>query len=197
MKGHGALANLPMSSPDAEAQLWELGLTSESIQITPTFNHKDINTDDFGPNVPAELLWNLADVRIRLTLIHYDRDILNNVIIEGMGGGAKFDANGLFVDGTFAAGGTPMGNGKPLFTSGCHYVSFNFLSTTSGQQPWRFPTCVLAQQPIEIPIGTKATLAVLNVRAIPYSPPVTVSGISYGVQSSGIVLWDHELDRAA
>lgn len=193
VKGHGALADLPMSSPDAAAHLWELGLTTESVTITPTWQHKDINTDDFGPNIPAELLWQLADVRIRMTLIHYDRDILRDCMIESMGGGSLVDANGLFVDGTLAGAGQPMGNGLALFASGNHYISLN-LTATSGGQPWRFPTSVLTAQPLEIPIGTKASLAVLNWRAIPYRPLPSQNDLNLDIVSSGAVLWDHTLD---
>ena len=55
----------------------QLGLSLDQIKITPRFHHRDVHTDDFGPDIPPEVLWNLADIRINMTLVHYDYDVLD------------------------------------------------------------------------------------------------------------------------
>lgn len=169
----------------AIANLAELGLTTGPVVITPTFMHYDKRVDDFGPDVPADVLWNLADVRIRATLIHYDADVLDTCIKESMGGGLP----GFFNEaGLCGPAGTPLGKGKALFASGNNLISVNLLSPQLNN-PWRFPACYLTGPPIELPLGTQASAVLINWRAIPYKP--LVSG---GISSSGAPLWYRNLD---
>jgi len=87
-----------------------------------------------------------------------------------------------------------MGNGRPLLTSGNHYLSLN-LSAVKPATPWRFPACYLADRPIEYPLGTEKSVAVLNWRAIPYGPQFNPNdGSLREIVSSGTVLWDHTAD---
>ncbi len=189
VKGNGAFAT--PSSPTV-AVLHELGLSKDQIEIIPKWKHEDIFIDDFGPNVPAEVMWMLAEVTIRMKLIHYDRTVLKACIIESMGGGTE---------GVMQPAGLPMGGGVAVLQPGNHYISLGILSPRLND-PWRFRATYLDSQPLEIPVGTEASVVYCSWRAIPY----TLAGDGYFVTgsqndpapgeliSSGTVLWDHEKD---
>lgn len=176
-------------------KLRELGLAAEEVRVIPKFYHSDIRVDDFGPNVPPEVLWMLAEVRISMTLINYDPNVLDVCISESMGG-----VSPLRDAGTLAPAGTLMGGGGLIFGSGYHFISLNLLSPQLGN-PWRFRASYLADLPVQIPLGTKTTLADCQWRAIPYQPlitkgtalttsgAVTVTTINE-IISSGAILWD-------
>lgn len=173
----------------------ELGLTTDQIRVIPRFIHKDIRVDDFGPEIPAEVMQYLADVIIKTNLIHYDPIILDTCLAE-----SQTWATGTFA-GTLAPAGSVLGNNLPLFSSGCHYISLNLSSPVLGL-PWRFPTSYLTGPPVEIPMGTDATIVKCNWRAIPYttSLPSVISpgtGVIFdgSANSSGRVLWDHKVDN--
>ena len=214
VKGGAQWSGIGLGSPT------ELGLSSDQITIRPNFKHKDINITDFGPEIPVEVLWNLADVTITMNLVHYDRAILERCMIESMGGG-RFVIPTLpigalaYFAGTMAPAGTALGNGKELFASGCHFISLNLLCAQS-QFNWRFPSSYMCKTPVEIPLGTQASVVKVEWRAIPYSPLRYQSGILInGVlttqpfavpasevifrvpteqRSSGIILFDHFTD---
>lgn len=159
------------------ASLQELGLCDGEIRITPNFYHKDINCDDFGPNVPAEVMFNLADVTISMTLVHFDDAILDACINNSMAGSS---------DGTLAGAGTLMGNNKATLGNGNFFISLNLVSTQLGTI--RFPTSYLAVQPEKLPIGTKRSLVELNWRAIPYKN-LGSSATPTEPISKGAILW--------
>ena len=179
--------------------LCELGLTSDAIRISPAITQKGIHTDDYGPDVPAELMWLLGEVRVRMTLVHYDADVLDVAWTESMGGPFYLSDQGA---GTFTTAGDSnvltagwmqpagmlYGNGLARLASGNHYMGLNV--TSASGIPYRFPTAVLAEQPFELPLGAEKSLTVLNWRAIPYNPPNAAGD----VYSSGAVLWDRTLD---
>lgn len=168
----------------------QLGLTIGPITIIPRFSHFDVNVDDFGPDIPVEVLYNLADCRIKFTLVHYDRAVLEACLAQSMGGAAT--------DGTMVTAGTPMGGGVAFGTAGNNYISMNLQPGSSVfGQPWNFPSCYLAETPVEIPLGTEKSLVVCNFRAIPYIP-YTSSQNSQGnttseLLSAGAILWSHTL----
>lgn len=163
----------------------ELGLASEQVIIRPRFVHADVHVDDFGPDIPPEVLCMLAEVQLSMTLIHYDKDALQVCIEESLG---QFSSPAT-VDGVIGPAGSPLGNGRPRLASGCHYISVNLTSPVLNY-PWRFRTCYLADRPVEIPLGTHTSLVNLNWRCIPYRP--SSSGVE--ISSSGAVLWDHSRD---
>src|SRR5882724_5141810 len=99
----------------------ELGLTSDAIRISPRFYREDIRADSFGPNAPAEVMWNLADVQISMNLIHYDPDWLGNCMQDAAAGGNFIDNVGGEL-GELAAASALMGNGFPLLASGNHFI---------------------------------------------------------------------------
>jgi hypothetical protein len=173
-------------SGSAIAVLSELGLTSEAITVEPRFRYRDVNVADFGPDVPAEVQWMLADAVVRMTLVHHDWNVLDVCMIESMGGGSVvFDDGGVNLPdpdrpgdllfrrtqlaGSLAPAGTLMGNGLPMFASGNHYVSLNLTSPVN-RKPWRFRSCYLAERPVVYPVGARCSEVQLTWRAIPYVP---------------------------
>lgn len=219
----------PLYDAQGNFQSVELGLASEGITITPSFYHQDIYSDGFGNRVPAEVVSKAADARIRMTLVHMDQTVLNIALSESTGGGgASVGGTTPFTnDGRQAPSLRPLGNGRVVtissgavvLASGCHYMAMEILSRpvtvisgaiVSGgtvgyrtEQPWRFPTCYLAQPPMTTKIGTGHTVTQLEWRAIPYSniPETTSTGTDYSeiywdVQVSGAVVWDHSVLRS-
>jgi len=163
--------------------LQELGLAVGPVRITFEFRHHDIIVDDFGPDIPAEVLWMLATANISTDLIHYDNDVLEDCIKQSMAG-ANF--------GVFESCGTPLGGFKPIFDRDNHYISLNLLSPVLNK-PWRFRTTYLTGPPLEIPIGTKVTIVRLMWRAVPYSTQIFDSPTKEP-RSKGTILWDRTLD---
>ena len=180
----------------------ELGLAQEDVIVTPNFRHRDVIIDDFGPNIPPEILWQLADVRIRMTLIHFDEHILDICTSESMAGGV----DAVFKEaGTMAPAGHLMGGGGPLLSSGNHFIQVNLAAPQLGI-PWRFFASYLCEQPLRYPLGTRVMAVGCNWRAIPYTPLISgssvVSSASGNVNvfsaleliSSGVRLWDRQFD---
>jgi hypothetical protein len=178
----------------AIGDLSELGLSVDAVRITPRFIHADVKCDDFGPDIPAEVRWQLAEVGIRMVLLHYDEDVLDICLRESMGGG-----NVLGAAGTMSPAGRPLGRGLPLLASGNNYISLN-LTAPILDKPWNFPASYLTGPPVEIPLGVGVTAAVCNWRAIPYKPLVgsgrtfVLSGHTQEIASSGVPLWFRALD---
>lgn len=192
VKGNGALAAIPN-----QAQLHELGLSSEAIRITPKFNHVDFKCDDFA-DTPPDVFYALAECRVDMTLIHYDPSVLERCMVESMGGGGIV-ASGITISGIMSAGVmapsyTPMGGGKDLMTSGNHYIMLNIVPNTIEREPWRFPSSYLADRPLELPLGTERSLVKLSWRAIPYAYIGSLDNKE--ISSSGVVLWDHKQEPA-
>lgn len=145
--------------------LSQLGLAAAEARISPRFYYQDMIVDDFGPHVPAEVHWALADVTITMTLIHFDETILEACWIESMGG----EPNNLFgAFGQLVGAGRPMGGGQNPGQANCHYISLNLTSPVL-KLPWNFPTAYLTGQPLDYLIGAAASLVPLSWRAIPYA----------------------------
>lgn len=178
-----ALVKVKGSSASAIANVSELGLTSDMIHISPRWVHTDMHVNDFGPEIPPDVQFNLAEVTIRMTLIHFDQAILTACIQEAMAGGAE---------GVLVGAGTPMGGYNPRFSANCHYISLNILSPQLGR-PWHFLASYLTSPPLEYPIGTSVSAVPLTWRAIPY-PNGLALPTTLGIQSAGTILWDHNTD---
>lgn len=186
VKGMGALITLDPFQPADKAKRWELGLARGPVTITPSFKHADIKVDDFGPDVPADVMVNLADCIIDMTLVHYDHDVLNACIAESLGGAANF------AEGVMVGAGVLLGGMNPPLTTGCHFISLNLTSPVLGM-PWHFPTTYLHERPLVLPLGTKRTFADVRWRAIPY---FSSTSKTQEVASVNTVLFDHILDAA-
>jgi hypothetical protein len=189
-----------------------LGLSLDQVRVSPRFYHEDRLVDDFGPNAPVEVQWNLAEVNIRMVLIHYDKELLDVCWAESMGGDIpiKNPQGGVFPagflprkvanTGNMNPCGTILGNGLPVLSSGNHFLHLN-LSSPNLEFPWRFNASYLSENPTELPLGTDTTAVVLNWRCIPYVPLFTNVVITGGgarsvieLSSSGAPLWDHTED---
>lgn len=149
----------------------ELGLCSEGVRISPRLRHRDIYVDDFGSACPVEVLWDGAEVEIYTPLVHYDRAVLSLCVQEATASRVTAVNN----EGTIGSVGTPLGNGYPVLSSGNYYIQLSLTSPTL-RVPWTFAACYVNGQPLEIPIGTKNTMAVVHWRSVPYQPLVLYSG---------------------
>ncbi len=165
----------------------ELGLSVGPIKISPRFVHRDIKVDDYGSEIPAEVMNMMSEVYIHMTLVHYDPEILSSCINESTGGS--------IVEGTLTPTGSTMGGGVPLTTSGNHYIDLRLTpGVLSLVNPYRFPSAYLVSQPLEIPLGVETTLVQTTWRAIP-QPNIfrglatPGSTIPFEIISSGTVLW--------
>lgn len=201
---------------DDASKSQELGLALGDIKIVPNFYHKNLKTDDFGSEVAPDVQSNLVNVTINMTLVHLDQAVLSLCMQEAMGvNGVTFGNLIPQMDGTCSPAGTPLGKGLPMFSSGNNLISLNVLSEDENN-PWRFRSCYLAEQPFTYPLGTKNSEVVLTWTGIPYQPlfvpsplsgaigpPVLVvqqfassgAGNFQELSSSGVVIWDHTLDN--
>ncbi len=168
----------------------ELGLTEGQINVVPHFFHKDIYVDDFGPNCPPEVMWQLASVDINMTMIHFDKETLRICVNESMAGSS---------DGTLVGAGNTLGHGLPLFSSGNHLIDLTITSPDE-QEPYHFFATYLLGPPYKYPMGTEVTIVDMTWRAIPYKPFLVLNnssgqpiGPEVGFQeltSEGVVLWN-------
>lgn len=163
--------------------LQTLGVAEGPIVISPRFRHHDHATDKTGGELPADVMWLLGDVRIRMPLIYFDKDILDNCIKEARAGTTIT---------TEVSAGTMLGRGKALGADGNHFVSLNLVNgdATNGR-PWRFRASYLAEQPLEWPAGTKRSVVIATFRAISYFP---LAEGTEGGETTPNPLWDHTLD---
>ncbi len=195
VKGGGALAQ---SSGGEGLILHELGLSIGDIRIIPNFIHRDINCDDFGPDVPPEVMVSLADAMIHMVLIHYDNQVLDWCMSNSLG----FYDDGVndLNAGTMAGAGTILGGGQAIQDSTNLLISLNLSAPgvvtpdnvhTFAPRPWRFPAAYIAANPMEIPLGTTRTAVVIRWRAIPY---VTYNSRSSELKSRAAVLWNRTAD---
>lgn len=187
--------------------LWELGLAEKEVTIEFQTKYAEIKADDFGPDVPANLMSVLSTATIDMTLVHYDRWVLDSCIAESMGGStltATYPQKVLpgTLAGTFLGAGTLMGTRGDPQASGNHWISLN-LTSPNINYPWHFPTTYLEGPPLEIPLGTKRSLVKLRWRALPYAGlSAHYSSVAIGaggnqkeeLKSAGATLFDHTLD---
>lgn len=163
--------------------LTEVGLAAGEIRISPTFRHSDIQVDAWGDGVP-EVQFMLADINISMTLVHFDRTVLDYLMQESMAGSSAYGTVG-----TLTRAGSRMGNGVARFAAGWHFVSLNLLSPV-GAKPWRIYNAYLTGSPIMLPLGTEKSQVSLQFRGIPYTPDPWNGGLG----AQGQILWDHILD---
>src|SRR3990167_3573754 len=135
-----------------------LGLAEGPIVVTPIFKHHDMHTDDFGPDIPADVMWMLAEAHIDMTLIHFDNNVLETCIALAMAGSGT--------EGTLIGAGRLMGSAIPLGIVSNNYIELSISSQVLAR-PWRFPASYLMDQ-MDVPLGTQRTAIKLKWRAIPY-----------------------------
>lgn len=166
----------------AIANVTELGLTDTPIRISPNFRHKPINLNAWG-EAPGEVQFMLASVDVVISLINFDRSVLDVCLMEAMGGAPAI--------GNLTIAGTRLGNGKPMFapgvgTIGNHYVQLSISSPTAGK-PWNFISAYMSSMPMEMPLGTEKSVVTTRWTAIPYDTNYYNAGLS----AYGLALWNH------
>lgn len=163
--------------------LTQLGLSDSSISWAPVFKHMDIAVDAWGGDngPPPEVQCFLQEVNISMTLVHFDRAVLEECMRLSVGGGA--------VEGSLPRAGSRMGNNAARFAAGNNYIGLN-LSGPVSNRPMRFYFAYLTGQPVTYPIGTRRSVVSMNWRAIPYTQDPWNSGAG----ALGTVIYDHVLD---
>lgn len=157
------------------ASLSQLGLAADPVRITPVFRHRDINVDAWGES-PADVQWMLAEVQVTMTLIHFDRSVLDVCLALSMGGGQT-------TVGQVARAGRLLGNNTPLLLPGNKYIVLQITSPVGGV-PWQFNASYLTNPPMEFPLGVEKSMVPLNWRVIPYPGPST--SIPLGSDPGGV-----------
>ncbi len=181
----------------SDPNIWELGLTSEAITITPNFNYKGINIDSYGPNVPADVLSQIADALVEFSLVHWDDEPMKYWEREGLAGGSAGFNDPLFV-GTMNYAGVPLGAGLPLYASGNHYVGLGLANPTK-HTAFRFPATYLNGPPVKFSIGTARSIIECKAQSLPYAPlhqeSHSLNAISdtFSIPIFGNILWDNNL----
>lgn len=160
----------------------ELGLSDTPIRVRPQFKHRPIHVDAWG-DVSPEVQFMLASVELTISLIHFDRSLLDVCLQESMGGAPAI--------GQLTTAGTRLGNNKALYapgngTLGNHYITLGLSSPISGK-PWRFFACYMNTIPMDFPLGTEKSAVATNWTCIPYDRDIYNAGLG----SYGIALWDH------
>jgi hypothetical protein len=147
--------------------LSELGLAVNEVKVTPTYVHKDMIVDDFGPDVPPDVMFMIAFITVTMTLVHYDDDALETCVQLAMGNHVDSDLNPVVEEGELVGMGTPLGKGKPLFAEGNCLIELT-LTSPQLEKPWRFPAAYLVGEVKDEPLGVRAKQVPLRWRCIPY-----------------------------
>lgn len=179
-------------------KLYELGLAEKETRVRLNFKTKDINIDDYGPDVPVEVMYQLTDAHISMTLVHFDNDVLQRCVACAMGGSVisnedLINASVPINQGTLVSMGTLYGNNVPLQSAGNQYIELS-LSSPVLKYPWRFPSTYILNV-AEFPLGTKRMLVHLEWRAIPYQYIPTFGTTIGEVFSSGAILFDRHAEE--
>ena len=160
--------------------LTQLGLAESAIRVSPAYYHDPIIVDAMGPNVPMDEQVFLAEARVTMDLVHYDRTVIDACLALAMAGSTA---------GTMVGAGTRMGGGVARFAAGNCYIGLNISSPVAGK-PWRFLYAKLDGNPAQFPLGTKRSIVQLTWLCIPYM----VDPWNSGAGSAGAVVWDYTSD---
>ncbi len=176
------LVNVRGNVASAIPSLTQLGLSEGDVVVTPNTRHRDINVNAWGPEIPVDLQFFLVDLHVTMTLVHFDRAVLDAVYNESVCGPSAI--------GQMGHAGQRMGNNQPRFAATNHYIGLN-LTSPDGGIPWRFFFAYMTGPPYTFPLGTERALVVCNFRVIPYTQD------PYGVAGTGAQnyqLWDYGSD---
>jgi hypothetical protein len=186
VKGRSDLVNI--------AALTNFGLCDTPIHVRLDFKTLPIKVDAWGDQVAPEIQTMLTQAMVTMTLVHFDRPILDTLVQESQAGAP--------VIGQLARAGARMGNNLPRFapsgtpnpatgvaTTGNHFIGLNIASPVGGKT-WRFFYAMLANSPLEFPLGTERSIVTLNWLCVPY----TQDPWNAGLGAQGTVLWDHSQD---
>ncbi|MDE2098089.1 MAG: hypothetical protein KGL39_12620 [Patescibacteria group bacterium] len=177
--------------------LTQLGLSEGPIRIRPNFRHRAIKVDAWGPGSPAEIQTMLFDVNIQMTLVHFDRSVLDSCLTESLGGGTLLGGDNVW---RLNRAGVRLGNAAASQTTNNHFIGLYITGPTSSpSKPWHFWFSYLTGPPMDFPLGTERSAVGLNWRAIPY-PTTGTAGDPAGAITSNVpggatnqVVWTHSL----
>lgn len=161
----------------------ELGLAQGPIKISLIGHHEDMRIDGFGSKAPADVMFDYAEARIDMNLIHYNPSLLELCYNESMAGNVT--NQGL------TPPGTPLGRGNVLYESGCNYLGLtlwpatqarfeidltfgglivaDYARTLIGSGAWTFFASYITMQPQAIPLTTKVSVVDVSWRGIVYA----------------------------
>lgn len=157
------------------ASLTNVGVAEGPVAISFQGKPDPILTDPTGKGVPIDYQTFGGMASISMTLIHFDKAILERMAILGMGG---------TFPGTMGRAGQVMGNGAARFASTWLYFGMNLTSPVGSG--YNFKACLIDSQ-YTFPIGTERTATQVTIKAIPYVAD-PASGLNLAV------LWDQTLD---
>ncbi len=155
----------------------ELGLSDQPIRVSVEYQNLGIQVNAYG-QVPPERQAMGSMARVYMSLVHFDKTALRFLIQEATGGGPSI--------GTLGHAGTRYGGGQVIGHPECHYVSLG-IESALGQDPWTFAYGVLANNPLEWPLGAERSIVSLSWEIVPYS----VDPWNAGQGSYGVPLWTH------
>src|SRR5437870_302152 len=69
----------------AIANLTDLGLSDSQIRVRPQFKHSGITVNSWGQEAP-EYQWMLGHLELVISLVNFDRTVLDVCLQEAMGG---------------------------------------------------------------------------------------------------------------
>ncbi|MDE2098088.1 MAG: hypothetical protein KGL39_12615 [Patescibacteria group bacterium] len=183
--------------------LTELGLSEGPIKIRPNFFHQDLTLDAWGGEVPAEVQVFLTDVDITMSLVHFDRSVLDSCLLESIGGpsaiGQTTRAGSRLGYNPITAGTLPPGRKDSTY----HYIDL-FIASPVASKPWHFFYTYLTGPPMDFPLGTEKSIVHLNWKAIPWPDVSKNTGVNPGdparVDSAGTIngasgqpIWAYDL----
>lgn len=156
----------------------ELGLAMDSITIAPRFRHKDVHVDDFGGEIPPDVMSMLLFADVRMVLSHYDPIVLGTCVAHAVGSTTAGECG--------PAGAMLLSRG---FGIRLYLIPRNDI-------PWQFKASYLNSEPLEVDIGTKLSQVQLNWRCLPINTSLFTTGRGYLTEplSRGSKVWVRELE---
>lgn len=126
LSGQWALSGTATGGADKAYHLVnELGLATGPIKVSLIAHHEGMMVDAFGPKTPADILFNYAEAKIDMQLIHYNPALLELCYNESMGGHVT--------NAGMTPPGTPLGGGNVLYGSGCHFLGLTLWPATQAR----------------------------------------------------------------
>ncbi len=132
----------------------------EGVRIAIASGQTEQFSDEYGPFQPAEVLQLGQRAAITFELWKYDQTVWNNLLILRNGGSTS--------------GGTQtIGQ---LMLNATKFFGLTLASPLDGQ-PWYFPTCQIAGDPVEVNLST--TMKIWRAQINAYSWSASGSGSAY------------------
>lgn len=134
----------------------------EGIEIAIAAGNVEQFSDEYGPFMPAEVLQIGGRARLTFELWKYDTTVLNNLMTQRMG--------------ALTPGGTAT-IGQLMLNAGL-FFGITLPSPNDGQ-PWYFPTCQLAGDPMPVNLSTQLKIWRVAINAYKWSASGSASAYLY------------------